>query len=434
MAQSEGIRQAASGVATVIRPMPVNLSKIIGVSFFMFFIFDNYSPGLGMRPFDFVGLILLLGVVVVGMCCAGLKWDLSLGTILFSVSVGIVLLFSLTVRPDQWRAHLGIVLGLVVFICYRSFGRTGGMSITWLNAILAISVGALLVQAFYYVISGNILDLVLFAEGDLRVWYGGTIFRPPGLFMEPNTYSIATAMLVLLRREVMFKPFDALSYAAIGSMFVSMSLWGGIVGLALILYDLFSRNIGLALVFILVLITGSALFAFNFGGESSPDNPFRVTLIQRVETLVSGVTSRAEADTDIESSFRDRYSALAKLVDQDDFDYRMFIGNGVSTRDFQEYGGANALSFLGYSFGLVGIALVVLAIAALAKGGMGKPLAVLISISSYPLFTYFFWWAWLGLLMSVPTPTRRVGHFPTFMRGRMRAVSGTRGAQWASEL
>lgn len=378
----------------------LNYASLSGFAFLLFFVFDNYIPEMGIRPFDFAGIAVVVGLAIFEIYRKAMKVAVSPGAILFAAVMGIYVLISLMFRPDQWKSHIGIILGLVVFVYYRSFGRTGGAEAKWVERILYISVAALFAQMVYYLASGEVIDLVLFSEGGLRVWYGGTIFRPTGLFLEPNSYCLATAMLVLLRRHVTAKPFDSLSYIAIGSMFISMSLWGGAVALLLITYDLLSRGVRVALLSVVFLIPGTILFGFILLQNLGALNSFRITMVDRAANIMMSFGGYSESD--LESSYRDRYSALLRLADWDNFDYRLFIGNGVSTSDFQEYGGANALSFLIYSFGLIGTILVAFAIIASAKGGVERPLAIVISLSSYPLVTYFYWWAWLGLLTTGP--------------------------------
>ena len=54
--------------------------------------------------------------------------------------------------------------------------------------------------------------------------------------MEPNSYCVATATLLILRRELMNKSLDLLSFVAIATMVLSLSLWGALIAIFISCY------------------------------------------------------------------------------------------------------------------------------------------------------------------------------------------------------
>lgn len=372
--------------------------------FFLFFLFDNYIPGIGIRPFDFVGLVLLVFLAILRTHRSGLKLKVPAGSLWFAGGLLLYLLISLMFRSEQINAHIGIIFGLFVFIYFRSLAGLESAYNRGLERVLQLSVAALFFQFAYYLIAGDVFDFVLFSDGGSRVWYGGSILRPSGLFVEPNSYCLATAMIVLLRRQIMAEPFDRLSYLAIVSMFMSMSLWGGLTGILLMVYDLFGRGCRVALLSF-VSLPVFIIFGYLFAKSLDEENPFLVTMLDRGTDLVMSMVMPSSSD--VEGSYGDRYESLRRLFDSDNLDHRTFFGYGVSTSNFQEYGGANGISFLIYSFGIFGVTLFAFVIILCAKGRFGPAFAVFISLSSYPLATYFFWWAWLGLLFTASGATIR---------------------------
>ena len=96
-------------------------------------------------------------------------------------------------------------------------------------------------------------------------------------------------------------------------------------------------------------------------------------------------------------SFHDRYLVVHSTRD---INLNFLFGHGISTTKFQEFAGANGISLLMYSIGVFGLFLVFIYLCFLQfKYGLDVVVWVLISFSSYPLITYFYWWAWLALLL-----------------------------------
>jgi hypothetical protein len=143
----------------------LNFIPISGLSFILFFLYDNYIPGIGVRPFDLAGFAVIFVMLIVGIYREGIKLCSSLGSLLFSVvGIGCISIY-LMFRPDQWRAHVGIILGFIVFFYYRSLVRPGD-AVRWLRGLLLISVGAFFGQTIYYFVSGGVLDPYSFLKAN----------------------------------------------------------------------------------------------------------------------------------------------------------------------------------------------------------------------------------------------------------------------------
>lgn len=391
--QEAGLRPFASGFR-------VSHALLSVLPFFCFFLFDNYVSEYRIRLLDFVGLTILIVLSVVRLHGNRLSFSLSKRNAAFIAVCLIYVFVSFIFHPDQYRPDAGILIGIFVYSYYSSLNHVDDVYRKWLTGILLISVSAFFFQGIYYFLSGEVLKMVLVAPGDVRVWYGGEILRLTGFYMEPNSYCIATAMLVLLRREVMHQSLDLLAYIGIATLIISMSLWGAMIGVFILAYDYLSRKrngvqIFFVLIIVLPLMMGSM---FALASHLGKHDPLRVTLFDRAEKIMDVVTGTT---SHVEGSFRDRYLAISKVDKRNVSDWQMFFGHGISITDFQNYGGANGLSFLLYSFGLAGILVIALALIILAlRRGLSLSLWILISLSSYPLLTYFYWWAWLALLLS----------------------------------
>lgn len=384
----------------------MNLKLLTFVPFVLFFLFDNYLGGI--RILDFLGLFLLLVLTGFKMLQQkgrlALSHDMLLVIFLFLIFVGT----SGFIRQNELKPHMGIALGLLVFVCYYSFGPIDPKYVKAITWLLMISTGSVFFQLIYTKIFGRPLRLVFLNLDELRATFGGEttgLFRPTGFFMEPNNYCVPTIMLLLLRKQIQQRPFDLLSYIVIFSLFISFSLWGVFIAWMLVVYDLVSRKKKqLALLFVTLTFVSFGLL-FKFLDETSL---LRIAVLDRtVNVLESAFTNRREemvvfSQEDyaqyMDPSYQGRYGVIKDLSNPSQWDLGTFFGHGISTSDFQLYGGANGVSFILYSVGIFGI-LALLLVAYLAKIKFGTLVIILVSLLSYPLVTYFLWWAWLALLL-----------------------------------
>lgn len=368
--------------------------------FFCFFLFDNYLPEYRIRFLDFIGLAVLLSFSFIRMLGDSRQWfSLSYGSAMFVAGCVLYGIVSLAFGPEQYRPILAILLGAFIYAYYNSLRYINQIYRKWLTAILMFSVAVFFFQGLYYLISGVVPKMVLVAPGDVRVWYGGQFLRLTGLYMEPNNYCIATVMLVLLRRELMDKSFDFLSYIAIATLVMSLSLWGSVIAVVIVAYHYVSTKRNWTQSFysfvIVSFLVASSILAPRYLLDE--DNALRITLIDRAGKILEVISGDYDH---VEGSFRDRYLSIAQFGEQNPSDFQMLFGHGINIDDFQEAGGANGLSFLLYSFGLVGLMAIISALVILAlKNGLDSSLWIMLTLSSYPLLTYFYWWAWLALLL-----------------------------------
>lgn len=371
------------------------------VAFLCFFLFDNYHPEYRIRVLDLLGLAMVLLCFFCQSVAKNFELKISSGNLVFSSIVAFYIICSLVIDPSSFRGILGVSLGFFVYFHYMRLRISGDVYKKWLTRILFLSVSAFIMQGVFYFLTGEILKMVLVASGDPRVWYGGGIdrlaLRLTGFFMEPNSYCLATSMLVLLRREFMNKSFDLLSYAAISTMILSLSLWGAFIGVFILVYHKFrtSKNLNqlfFRITMLLVIMFGGLFFCSML----DKGNALRITLLDRSAKIINVFNV---SDNQVEGSFNDRYLSITKTINNESVS--LLFGNGISTEDFQVFGGANALSFFLYSSGIVGVLIIFLMLGFLfMKYGMDIAVWILISFSSFPLVTYFYWWAWLALLIS----------------------------------
>jgi len=371
------------------------------VAFLCFFLFDNYHPEYRIRVLDLLGFAIVLLCFFCQSVAKNLELKISSGNLVFSSIVAFYIICSLVIDPNSFRGLLGVCLGFFVYSYYMRLRNSGDIYKKWLTRILFLSVSAFIMQAVFYFLTGEILKMVLVASGDPRVWYGGGVdrlaLRLTGFFMEPNSYCLATSMLVLLRREFMNKSFDLLSYAAISTMILSLSLWGAFIGVFILIYHKFRTSKNLKQLFFRVIMLLVIMFGgLFFGTMLDKGNALRITLLDRSAKIINVFNV---SDNQVEGSFNDRYLSITKSINNESVS--LLFGNGISTEDFQAFGGANSLSFFLYSSGIVGVLIIFLMLGFLfMKYGVDIVVWILISLSSFPLVTYFYWWAWLALLIS----------------------------------
>lgn len=387
----------------------MSLATLSLIPFILFFLFDNYIGG--VRVFDFVGFSILILLTGLRICQKKGRFNISPEAILIASLFFVFFTISFLFRQSDLKPHIGVALGLLVFLCYYGLSPIGSRWVSGIDWLLRISVASIFFQLIYTKITGHFPKLVFLNVDEVRATFAGdaSSIRPTGFFMEPNNYCVPTVLLVLLRRQIQKRAFDFLAYLAIATLFMSLSLWGIFIGWGLTFYDLISRGKKVTLLFVVAI----TVVFFGFLNTLAETSLFKVAILKRTQNVAESVFTDTKESRDKgfgdysekeymqykDASLEGRYGGLSKgLFNVSQWDLASFFGHGISMTAFQNYAGANGLSFLLYSVGIFGVMVLLLA-AWLSKVEWEVLMAILISLLSYPLVTYFLWWAWLALLL-----------------------------------
>ncbi len=228
--------------------------------------------------------------------------------------------------------------------------------------------------------------------------YAPIIFRPTGIFQEPNNY--CETMMLLLLMIVGKKKWKVLRYLAYGSMLLSQSMYGS--GAALILFFFDTMMNGRYKFFLSLCLLG--LIGINFALFF--DYGFNISSLLRIPQLIS------------DTSFLERYVGLqlahdlgltdAKVIQDhcpaDALPFKL-LGHGLSSSYFGFCVAKNGLAQFIYAAGLLAPVVLFFLWRGLRqtvapKNAAPIALGIFLMLLSYPFYTYLFFWLWIGLLLA----------------------------------
>lgn len=347
----------------------------------IFLLSDMYYQGVG-RLFDYVSIvILLLCAYTLGISEVG-KSVVAYGLPLFTMSlVGITIGFFNGNALASFAILTGVLLVLPITV---SLIRQGQRHYFESAVYLTIwgSIFFFYVQLVTYYSFGAYLDFSsFFGSIESRgVNVGLNYFRPHGIFQEPNGYCTSMFCLLTLTKYFLVRR-KALEYMGILTLFLSLSLWGMLAGASLLvfLYFRFSSK---------TLINLSMLSVIIFYAFASLDWS---------DLTSNSVTLNRILNLEDDSSFSQRSGDMNILAAE--LDNTFLWGSGVNTNLFQGMYGANGLSFLVYSFGIVGTVLLLVTLLIMLRFSLVPLLFLAVLLTTYPPFSYMYFWLWLGLLI-----------------------------------
>jgi hypothetical protein len=239
----------------------------------------------------------------------------------------------------------------------------------------------LLVQWFGYLGAGVLVNYQALLGAEPRVF--SSVFRPSGLFLEPSAYSISTVCLLALRMRVDART-DMFIIAGLATTLITLSLFGFLAALGFVTYYYWRSPY-----FRLGAIAVAMLLALQF----------KAVLSSGAATALTSRGWRNLADVGKDQSITQRYPTPAEMSRMFQRDPTAWFGNGVSN-DYIEQWGASGYGFLLGTVGLVGTVGFMLALRGLAPEGArhGILFAPALVMVAAPLWTMFFWWAFLGWL------------------------------------
>lgn len=399
---------------------------LLGIAFILSSLYDVY---IGFRVFDLVGLILLAVPFFFGLqtYTKGLfSSPLSLGRARSWLQRNLPSLFFILVILYGWSTFhrtSNILFPVFLLICWWVTTLTKETTRTVVKLIpylLLAHLFLIFLQLAFYYLGGITLDyfsvirhliILLLPEDPSNIsWLHlpssrmaivtpntyVRLFRPTGIFQEPNDYCETVMLLTLLvLRE---KKWTYLRYASYISMGFSASLYGFLTAPLLFIFDTFSnKRYRHAL---------SALFGCLFVVAAAHPWLPQLNLLYRLNHILT------------DSSFVERYIGLELghelnmvsslcVADHCHLPTLHFLwqGQGLSTAYFEYCTAKNGWAQLIYALGvfLVPAAFVYIwrLFASLQKqDALTLLFGVSLMLLTYPLYGYLFFWIWLGLFLS----------------------------------
>lgn len=348
---------------------------------FLFLLSDFYFVGIG-RLFDYVAIVFLLIFFV-------LKSSVIRRDSLFKKS----LVLSCMIAPWAFFGAIfnesilaaGAMLTGIIFIFPLSYGLTNCKFRypieNQINLLIAISSLLLMMQVLVYYGTGIFIDMpgIFGATQSRGLNQDLNYFRPSGIFQEPNAY--CAVMFCLLSACSFFRQRNSfIEFLGIFTIILTQSLWG----------------FGAVLVLIYVLY-GTRWLAIAVGSFAA-----LMTLI----VIVTGINLENIADASItfdriininaDPSRQARFGSFENVQ----LDFFLFTGHGIDTLNFQSIA-ANGFAFLLYSFGVSGSLILALYFIYLVRGDNKLLITIGFLLTTFPLFSYMFFWSWLAIIISL---------------------------------
>lgn len=378
--------------------------------FVLFTLSDYYVPSLGGRILDYVGIAILVVVLVMRPRRTIILISHRMSPAYFTwIAYSAPLLALGAISGEYLAAGAFLVGATLIYVYYRSSSYDFAVLRKQLDVIIGVYIAFFWIQYATFYVFGHVIDLHspvgaihprIFNE-DLG------FFRAAGLFQEPNSLCLTLFLLGVLR-AAMWEGRQAYILGLIAlTMVASESLWGFGAAVLLLGMSITGRPLKLypeTWAVIGVVLTGAVVVALVIPGSYGE--------------LFSDVTVGRILNIGQDPSAYARY----RIPDPWWTGIDTLLGGGISTNDFQARFGANGISFYLYSFGILGFFFFLFWI--FQQAGQKRRLivvSVLFAMTSYPLFTYAIWWAWLGALMAIAAPGVR-GSF----KGREEVYLGAR--------
>lgn len=373
---------------------------------YLFSLWDYYIPLLGGRVFDYIGIVLIFTYLVFKFVkienFGALRFNRVHALVMMAIFPSVMVAYF----QGEWLAATAFLVGsLFVYGFFSSASYSLDKLHNQIGWLIFIELLFFFFQYVAFTLFGSVVDYhSYFGALNSRIFNEETgYFRAAGLFQEPNSFCLMLFMLNILHIFSRNGKSDMLLFSSLVAMFLSESLWGfgAILILLMVRAGLFSLN-GVWLP-LLLSVTGLASFVLVVF-MSSPS---------LFATIVNPITVARIFDIGNDPSFKARFVGDTDVV----LDGHLLVGNGLSTEFFQSFLGANAISFYIYSFGILGLLLFLgWIMATTKKGRLEIAVIILFAMTSYPLFTYVFWWAWLSILIQ----SRKIRYESVFFQNDLR--------------
>lgn len=388
--------------ATVHRN-PVRIHWRLLLLCFLFLVYDNYYVPLNARLFDLLGVFLLLLMAAFGglRLHKGISTRVTGASLSMFVSIELVLAVVQGLIIQHSLSAIPFLMGMLIYFLLRKSAAFEQHAYRILLILIWLASLALIFQYLVYKLTGHMYSMLAFYEGDfLRSSFGDTLSRPTGFYVEPSSH--ASTMIMLLWLYVMrIKRISLPVVVGCVSLLLSQSFLAvGYLVAFIVAFGLFmptNSNVktnGRFKYIVLAVVAMAGLFAVL----STKDSTFEVTVMQRFETIKMAAAGEAS-----EGSFSDRMGPLAdgsfvaSFMEERNL-FQVLFGEGISSKNFQEKGGVNTISWLVTSFGLVGTALLLSYVTSLIGYNAFGVTFVFLMMLPYPLASYAFQWLLLAIL------------------------------------
>ena len=354
--------------------------------FVMFSLWDYYIPAAGGRVLDYIGLLILMASLMPHVAYADWRpLAFTRGHFLLLISMAPAIALGI-VQGNILTAGAFLIGCAFVYALYFTYDIDYERLYRQIGWLIVVNLAAFYVQYATFQLTGYLINYHAWVgAADPRVIVGGVI-RAAGFYQEPNGFCQTLVMLNAIRLFCPRVARDRLFPISLVNLILSESLWGigAVIFLVLCRLYLYDTRGGRIPVFTLGL--GSAAL-------------FAATLVDWpavLELLFSSFTLSRVTDIANDPSAQARFSGAGGFA----LDVRFFIGHGVNINAYPDYLGVNAVSFYIYGFGLLGLLLFLYFLSRMAAGNaLTKILIIFFAMTTYPLFTYAFWWAWLAVLV-----------------------------------
>jgi hypothetical protein len=339
-----------------------------------FMFWDVYLFGAGVRPLDFVGITLL----AVGLCSIDVRRSSLLHVGRGSVAVCVVscaaAIAGVIADPNNVRAGIGVCLGAAVFMLFSAWPLSRVAVLRVLAALLVLNLAAFWLQFAVHLKTGAVLNYyaILGLQPRIQSWF----FRGAGLYLEPADFALTVVSLLGLRTYILGR-FDTLFAVSVVSVVCSLSLWGAVAAVVLVLLCMLRKP----LLLVPATCVGGALVYFVLS-----TNWHDIRFLERVAHVAA------------DPSLQARYGGLLQPSAAPLWSPSFWFGQGVRL-EYMELG-LNSLSYLVTSVGVVGAAALVITIATRAKRGWRVYVGclLLLALTATYTWTYMYWWSWLALM------------------------------------
>jgi hypothetical protein len=330
-----------------------------------------YSIG---RPTDYITIIVLTILFLSKKHYSSFFLTMLMFTILFLSPWLIISVFN-------GNFMLGIIMtvGLLLIIpsVVELYSNSDANKLSkYIEYTIVILLLTFILQYLAYYIFDYYVDYTIFFGSYNSRGNNAGLFRPHGIFQEPNAYSCAMLSLIYIHSKfgLINKKLIILAYI---SVFLSFSLWAVlIIPIVFALTNYNSVNYKFLITFLLLSIFLTYLWS-NF-----QDFFIEFDIVKRI--IFSDEDSSREA----------RYGGFSELLKSD----YLLSGYGFNSDKFQQFG-ANGVIFIIHSIGIIGVLLLSVFPFIQRVFKIKDLLFIGVLFSSFPLTSYAYFWMTLGLII-----------------------------------
>lgn len=344
----------------------------------------------GIRLLDIISLFIILLLLCSSFIFNGYKisFQKPRQIILLNAFSGLCLglsLWGILQSDENFKPVLGFISGVIIFnIFYISPIEKNVIKYT-IIPYLIICISFFYIQDIYYYTSGGKILHPLYMIGE-QPRAVSSIFRPTSFYLEPANYCLSIFMLILLADKYKILTNKIYAISAL-SILLSISLWGYVSILIFTLTRYLEKSKWAFIIAVSVLALIAAVFLLAKG--SNPLIDFTINRLTHISSDSSGGA---------------RYGGIKLIRELGATDPSFWFGTGVSN-DYIKYG-SNGLAFILNAGGLLGVGLIYLLLFFLCSSGGRMKFVFYFSLilTAAPLWSVFFWWAWLALMLKNQSP------------------------------